>query len=289
LWRLPAEASIDLMADRGRPFGPPGGKLALAILSRDLLGLDYDPDASFRREGQAILERSPLLGPDTDHGLYALAPAFHYTEITFKLSSDRPPLAAIDEGEDNSGKRLRRREFSDLKTLVEQRISSRTLVTTGLLGNYDPEIGRVSLFSEAIDECAAKLALRARHVASVTLIHETVHALMHLGRDLDRRIWAEFSLPRADKPLFEPSAFHESVAQYFTHVHIQRLRDPALQNAFEAMTDRQHPAYRSWRSLRKLPLEDVRSWFLSVRRGTGGAPFMARELGSMYGESHGDS
>lgn len=286
LWRLPAEASMELMRDRGRTFGPPAGKSALAILARELLALDYDPDASFRREGQAILERSSPASADLDSGLYALSPAFRCTEITFKLSSDRPPLAAtrVDDGENDAGGRRTRQKFSDLKSLVEERISSRNLVTTGLLGNYDAEIGRVTLYAEAIDECATKLALRSRHVGSVTLIHETVHALMHLGRDLDKRMWPEFNLPRADNPLFEPSAFHEALAQYFTYTHILRLRDPALQNAFEAMADRQHCAYRAWRQLHRLPLEDVRSWFLSIRRGTGSASFIGLYLKTILAE-----
>jgi hypothetical protein len=99
------------------------------------------------------------------------------------------------------------------------------------------------------------------------LIHETLHALMHLGRDLDGRMWTEFALPDASSPLFEPSWFHETLTQYFTYQHILRLRDPALLHAFETMSDKSMPQYRAWERIRNLPIEDARSWLMSVRRG----------------------
>jgi len=136
----------------------------------------------------------------------------------------------------------------------------------------------VILFSTAISHCAEKLALKARHVGSVTLIHETLHALMHLGRDLDGRMWPEFALPAADNPLFEPSWFHETLTQYFTYQHIVRLRDPALLQAFEAMSAKQSAPYRAWRRLRNLPIEDARNWFMSVRRGVGMAALSSQVL-----------
>lgn len=257
LWRLPPEAATAVMKGHGRPFGPPPGVVALRVLARDLLGLLYDPDATFRKEGQRILDRfgrEPDF--DQDRGLYDLAPAFRRREISFEMSSDLPPLAA---------------NGADVASLVSRLIAEHRLVTTGLLGNYEPAHGKVVLYRTAISECAGKLALRARHVGSVTLIHETIHALTHLGRDLDGRMWTEFTLPPADDPLFEPSRLHEALAQYFTYQQIVRLDDPALLQAFEAMSARQAPACRVWRRLQGLPLEEVRSWLMSLRRGTGPA------------------
>lgn len=257
LWRLPPKAAIEVMKSYGGLFGPPRGAVALQALARDLLGLRYDPDATFRTEGQRILDRSGREpGVDQDRRLYDLIPAFKRTEISFEMSSDLPPLAA---------------HGADVASLVSRLIAKRRLVTTGLLGNYEPAHGKVVLYETAISECAGKLALRARHVGSVTLIHEAIHALIHLGRDLDGRMWTEFSLPPADDPLFEPSRLHEALAQYFTYQQIVRLDDPALLQAFEAMSARQAPAYRAWRRLQGLPLEEVRSWLMSLRRGTGPA------------------
>ncbi len=267
LWRLPPEASIELMHGyRGQSlYGPPAGLVAVAQLARDMLGLRYDPDASFRVEGQRILDRAgPDSGTDRHSGLYALTSAFKHTEITFEISSELSPRASVaTEG---------------VTSIVSASIGTRSLVTTGLLGDYQPDLGRVILYSASISECAEKLALRARHVGSVTLIHETLHALMHLGRDLDGRMWTEFALPAANSPLFEPSWFHETLAQYFTYQHIVRLRDPALLHAFEVISEKQAPAYRTWRKIQHLPIEDARSWLMSVRRGTGSASPIAHML-----------
>jgi len=90
------------------------------------------------------------------------------------------------------------------------------------------------------------------------------------------------ALPDASSPLFEPSWFHETLTQYFTYQHILKLRDPALLHAFEAMSAKQAPPYRAWQRLRDLPIEDARSWFMSVRRGVVAAPLSVQMLlGSM--------
>ncbi len=269
LWRLPPEASVEIIrqSHRGKGLhGRPSGLLAIALLARDILGLQYDPDATFRVEAQRILDRSKLdSDADQDQGLYKLASAFQHTEISFEISSELPPLAACVVCDDDKMRHKR----ADIASLLSERIAARSLVTTGLLGDYQSTIGRVVLYSNAISQCADKLSLRARHVGSVTLIHETIHAITHLGRDLDRRMWTEFALPAANSPLFEPSSFHETLAQYFTYQQIARLADPSLMHAFETMSAKQAPAYRAWRHLRHLPIEDARSWLMSVRRGVG--------------------
>ncbi|HSG40870.1 MAG TPA: M28 family peptidase, partial [Thermoanaerobaculia bacterium] len=96
------------------------------------------------------------------------------------------------------------------------------------------------------------------------MIHETIHALTHLGRALDGRMWQDFSLPSARSLLFEPSWLHETLAQYFTPQQILRLRDLELLHAFETLSGRQAPAYRTWRRLSNLPAEEMRSWFMSI-------------------------
>lgn len=272
LWRLPPEASIEVIREGSRRrglHGRPSGLLAIGLLARDILGLRYDPDATFRIEGQRILDRSGWSSEShDDRALYpGLSEAFKHTEISFEISSDLPPLAATRTTDEEQNEETQKP--SDLRRLVSERIADRLLVTTGFLGDYLPHVGRVVLYSSAITRCAEKLSLQARHVGSVTLIHETLHALMHLGRDLDGRMWPEFALPRADSPLFEPSWFHETLTQYFTYQHILRLRDPALQHAFEAMSARSAAPYRAWERLRNLPIEDARNWLMSVRRGVG--------------------
>jgi len=268
LWRLPADASIEILRESSHhrmPDGRPPGLMALAFLAREILGLHYDPDATFRIEGQRILDRSRRKSEtDHDRDLYRLIPAFERAEVSFEASSEVPPLAANETNDDENA-----RNPADIYRLVSDRIADRSLVTTGLLGNYEPEKGRVVLYNGPIGDCAREMHLQPRHVGSVTLIHETLHALMHLGRDLDGRMWPEFALPDASSPLFEPSWFHETLTQYFTYQHILRLRDPALQHAFETMSAKSAAPYRAWERLRNLPIEDARNWLMSVRRGVG--------------------
>ena len=275
VWRLPPEASIDVIREhchRRGLHGRPSGLLAIGLLARDVLGLRYDPDATFRAEGQRILQHSDLhcemdFEPDHDRGLHDLAAAFKHTEISFEFSTDLPDLVTKREfGKD------RMRAGLDVEGVVSDRIARRNLVTTGLLGDYQPRTGSVFLYTTVIAQCADKLALQARHVGSVTLIHETLHALMHLGRDLDGRMWSEFALPATDSPLFEPSWLHETLTQYFTYQHLVRLGDPALMHAFKTISDKQSTPYRGWRRLENLPMEDARNWLMSVRRGIAGIP-----------------
>lgn len=269
VWRLPPAASMDVLRERGRRhFGPPSGLLVLGALARKLLGLYYDPDATFRVEGQRVLNRASVdADVDEDRGLYGLTGMFRHTEITFELTDDLPPLAMRGSEEEHP----KRGPRMGLPRVVSDRLASRSLIITGLLGNYQSSAGNVILYNEAIELTADKLALRPRHVGSVTLIHETIHALTHLGRDLDGRMWRDFHLLDAGEPLFEPSLFHEALAQYFTHRHLVELRDAALLHTFEAMSARSTSVYRTWERLRHVAAEDVRSWFLSIRRGAGAA------------------
>lgn len=285
LWRLPPEASVEILKEggrRGMKFDGPNSFSAVGQLAQNLLGLRYDPDATFRLEGQRILNRPGRFPEnDDDQGLYSLISRFRHTEITFQMSTDLPPLAMC---ETEPGEKKRKQ--IDLEALVSDRIASRTLITTGLLGDYQARVGKVVLYEESIAYCAEKLALRARHVGSVTLIHETIHALSHLGRDLDGRMWPEFALVAADDPLFEPSQFHEAMTQYFTFHHIVKLQDTDLLHAFQAMSNRQTPEYRAWQRFQSMPMEDARSWFMSVRRGIGtSAPWAHVMLGATRDEN----
>lgn len=276
IWRLPPAAAVDMLRHGGhRLHGPPSGLLVLGALASKLLGLYYDPDATFRVEGQRMLESAGVdADVDEDRGLYGLADIFRHTEITFELTDDVPPLAMPRREEEHARRGVR----MGLVRMLSDRAASRSLVITGLLGDYHSTSGKVVLYNKAIELCADKLGLRPRHVGSVTLIHETVHALTHVGRDLDGHMWRDFHLPAAEDPLFEPSPFHEAIAQYFTHRHLLDLHDPALLHAFETISARSTSVYRAWERLRHVAAEDVRSWFMSIRRGVAAAPALAVQV-----------
>jgi hypothetical protein len=300
VWRLPAEASVRALQETGKRAPDrehPSGLLAIDLLARSLLGLRYDPDQSFRLATRDLVNRVARDDLERDRVLLErLTGGFEFREITFEISSALPPVAQgirarqPDEGSASSSALTTLQhpysqqtaywqpaDLSDLKGLISEQIGSDGLVTTGLLGNYEPGTGRVTLYSNAISLCAERLGLKPRHVGSVTLIHETLHALAHVGTDLDGRMWPEFALPDPRSSLFEPSPFHEATTQYFTYRHLLSLEDPDLLHAFEAMSGKQAPPYRAWRRLQNIPTEDVRNWFMSVRRGTGSpaAPWQA--------------
>ncbi len=261
-WRLPAEAFIDVMMWSRGGRGPDRQRAALDLLAREYLGLTYAPDELFRVEGQRILSRNP---EQVVRGglIYSLIPLFRRFEISFDWSSAPPPVLRAKpelEGESLGG---------ELEHFITKRVRDQDLVTTGLLGDYESATGRVVLYKNAIEQVAHRLSLRARYVGSTTLLHETIHALTHLGRDLDGRLWDEFTLPSTSAIPFEPSRLHETLAQYFTYKVISSLQDQALLQAFERLSDHQHPSYRTWRRLKDVPIEQMRQWLMNVRRGTG--------------------
>jgi len=258
VWRFPPEITCRVLNEINPIAHDSRARRVLKEVARNILGLQYDPDAAFRRDASRILG---LDDPgDTIHGLSLL---FRHTEISYDITSDTPPI--LSSGFNSANKKPPKQISSLMKTLIE----SRSLIITGLLGDYQFRHGRVVLHREAISHCASLLALRERYVGSVTLIHQSLHALSHLGRDLDGAMWSEYALPVANSPLFEPSWFHEALTQYFTYRHILWLQDRELLHAFEIMSEKMTPPYRTWRRLRGMRIEDARQWLVSLRRGVG--------------------
>jgi hypothetical protein len=252
------------------PRSPPLHRIALRALAEEFLGLKYDPEVTFPREGEAVLAHF-LKRDEHDHDIYRIVNALQALEVTFERRSGEPPIALQAGSLGNPGDRSE----DGLAELTQRLIRNRFVVTTGFLGNYEPEHARVVLFDAAIEAAATRLAISRRSLATITLLHETIHALTHVGRDLDRRMWSEFALPPAASPLFEPSRFHAAIAQYFAYRFLLHLGDRALLDGFETLTDNQPPAYQEWRRMKDIPIEEVRGWLLRVRRGVAGASFRA--------------
>jgi hypothetical protein len=269
-WRLPVEASMAVARMRGMDgaHGPPLHRAPLRALSEEFLGLRYEPDVAFRRGSEAALSRMPQShDPERRHDIGQVASAFRLFEITFEQRASNPPIGSVPYSLD--GKVVL--SETSITELIQHLIQNRFVVTTGLLGNYEPEQGRVVIFDAAIKAVASKLGIPYRSLATITLLHETIHALTHVGRDLDGRMWPEFALPSAASPLFEPSAFHSAIAQYFSYQFLLHLRDRKLLDAFEKLTDHQPTSYQRWRQMKYIPIEEMRSWLVSVRRGMAGA------------------
>lgn len=241
-WRVPPRAFIDLSQDHR--MGPPPAFYALRRLAR-FMGLDYDPDAVFRREAPK------LVGDDAD--IYPLAEAFRARELQFEWSTDPIPLPPPPEGFTPASK-----------------LRPRPPGYHGHLGSYTPATGRIVLAAPTIDSVAQSIGRAPRHIGSVTLLHLSVLGLLHNGIDLDGQRWESFSTG-------DPSPWTGGVppviivlAQLFVHRFLVELDDDHLLDAFEALTDSQPPEYGVWRAMTHVSLEAGRAWMISIRRGTGG-------------------
>ena len=285
-WRLSIEAKLEywgLLRDRVSTGG-------IEMLASDLMGLSFNPDHDFRMAAQR------LLGPlderdDAEPGPCRFTDLFQQRELKLELSDDAPPelvrrtaLRQRLEGERFSHEEdpwyaaegVARRAMEDdrsLSTLLRVPSGQPSVPTSNLLALYDPSSARVILYRKVIDGCARVLSMDRRALANVVFLHETVHALCHLGRDLDGRRWEEFALPSSLDPEFRPSALHETFAQFFTHRLLTRLDDEALLGAFERLSEHQPPEYQTWRKMVNVPAEQVRKLLLRARAGLDDTPW----------------
>ncbi len=281
-WRLSVEAKVEFWRD---PVFYPAG---VELLARDLMGLSFDPDRDFRQEV------SSLLGPAEGDGFraYRFSDLFQERQLKFEISDDPPPelirraalrLRLEDSYCENKDPWLAaageaKRALEDDRALlallgIGGRDGKISVPTTNLLALYEPNSARVTLYRKLIDECARLLGVDRRALANVVFLHETIHALSHLGRDLDGRRWEEFALPSSLDPAFRPSALHETLAQFFAHRLLTRLGDSAMLEAFERLSDHQPPEYQNWRKMQDAPIESVRKILLRARAGLDDTPW----------------
>lgn len=279
-WRLSVEAKLELWRPGRRLFSTAG----IEMLARDLMGLSFDQNRDFRQEVRR------LLGPvderdDSNRGAYRFTDLFRERELKFELSDEASPelvrRAALrqrleDPREGREGGPWSAAEREAQHALNDDRALSALLrgpdgvfsiPTTNLLALYKPGSARVTLYRKLIDACARLLGLDRRALANVVFLHEMVHALSHLARDLDGRQWDEFALPSSRNPAFRPSALHETLAQFFAHRLLTRLDDPALLQAFERLGEHQPPEYQVWRRMLDAPAESVRKILMRARAG----------------------
>jgi len=282
-WRLSVDAKVEFW----RHHGPMGGgpcTAGLEMLARDVMGLSFDPNRDFRQEIRRLVGLS-------DDSAYRFTDLFRERELKFELS-DGPPQELIrrialqqrlEERKERhnedpwwSAEREAQQTLGDdraLSALLRVPGGFLSIPTTNLLAVYDPETARLTLYSKLIDACARLLAIDRRALANVVFLHETVHALCHIGRDLDGRRWEEFALPSSRDPSFRPSALHEAFAQFFTHRLLTRLDEPALLGAFERLSEHQPPEYQAWRKMRDVSAESVRKLLLRARAGLDDTPW----------------
>lgn len=284
-WRLSLEAKLRYWKDRWHG----GTNAGIELLGQELMGLSFDQDREFRT---AV---GSLLGPfdeddESNRGAYRFSGLFQARELEIELSDDTPPelirRAALQEqisgvSENQEKQPWRRAESEARNALRNDRALSAllrvpgeqlSLPTTNLLARYDPEIARLKVYGKVIDGCARLLNLDRRLLANVAFLHEMVHVLCHLGKDLDGRRWEGFGLPTSRDPIFRPSPVHETLAQFFSHRLLTKLGDRGLLRVFEDLSDHQPPEYQAWRKMINMPIEQVRAMLLRARTGLGDFP-----------------
>ena len=286
-WRLSVQAKIELWSSRGHRRGRGGHPSAgLNLLVRDLMGLSLDQDREFRREVRQ-LTGSVAEGDEGEIGAYRFTSLFNERELTFELSDEastelirRVALDDLSSSPENSSRDSEsvwnRAEHISKKALQDDRMLARLLrgagnqfriVTTNLLGAYDPNTCRVTLYTKVIDAAARLLGLETRALANVVFLHETIHAICHIGRDLDDRMWDDFGLPSSRSINFRPSLMHATLAQYFSFRLIERLGDSTLMSTFERLTENETSEYQGWGGIRNVSVEEVRRILLRARAG----------------------
>lgn len=285
-WRLSVAAKMRY-AEWSRHSG--ASDTGLDLLAGELLGLRLDQDQDLRDDLARLLDGARAGGDELNEIGYAMAAQFRDTELSFGVSTDAPPelvrrvllrdlnRAGEIDVEERSHLGWARAETlatgllddpQELSSLLHDHNGRRAVVTTNLLGIYDPASRHVTLFRRLIDWAATALDIPPRELENIVFIHECVHAVCHLGRDLDGRGWPEFALPSSQDLDFRPSKLHEELAQYFTFRLIERLEDEALMRAFEHLSDHQVPEYQSWRQLRDIPVEYMRAQLMRARTGS---------------------
>lgn len=270
-WRLSAEAKVK---HRGRTC-----IAGIDLLARDIMGLSFNQNRDFRRAlGRLVCSTDD----EQQDGAYRLLTYFSDKELKYQFTDSPPPELirqtalhrALNAPRSESGWKAAEEAAQEaldhdkkLSALLRNRDGHLSIVTTNLLGAYDPETAQITIFNKLVGWCARVLNLDVRALTNIVFMHETVHALSHLGRDLDDQAWPEFALPTSRDLTFRPSALHTRLAQYFCFRLIERLGDTHLMTAFEKLSDHQPAEYRVWREMRDVPIETVRQILIHARTG----------------------
>jgi hypothetical protein len=132
------------------------------------------------------------------------------------------------------------------------------------LGAYFFRQGRIELYAPAIALWSEYCGVPIEDMAIVVLAHELAHAVTHMGRDMDGRVWATNDFVAATTFLVE------GLAQFYTNRVCDRLMDrrPAVRTAFDLLNKNQAPPYQEfqrWTKIGPLVGEAVRQALIDCR------------------------
>ena len=173
-----------------------------------------------------------------------------------------------------------------LPQLRERGVRFKLIEVEGVLGEYNFFERKVTLYPPMIQLAAWDLAqdglglpppVLEDRLSTVTEIHETAHAILHLGRDSDAREWRDVGSASSE--------LHELLAQYYAISLIQRLKDKELEQVFLSLNEKQSERYRLWTHVKDTSLEAMRQFFLAKSRGVfeGDIVHLAKEVVEVIG------
>ena len=111
-----------------------------------------------------------------------------------------------------------------------------------LLGKYSPYSREITLYTELIWKVARKMNVAYHALYELVLVHETAHAVTHLGKDADGKIWKDFD----SAGVFDQEYF----AQIYSHLLFRAAQSgDKLQGYGQVLTGEDLP----W----KMPLYEI--------------------------------
>gem|GEM_PF-4914618 len=135
-----------------------------------------------------------------------------------------------------------------------------------LLGEYIPEKRKIVLYRDQIRRVAEKIARiqkaepeeMERKLRRIVELHETAHAVIHLGRDADGKEFPPDQYKQIDIKL------EETIVQLLCYFCME---EADLANDFEKLCEFLAPEYRLWEKFRNIQPEDLRLYLIRIRRG----------------------
>src|ERR1051325_4134183 len=118
-----------------------------------------------------------------------------------------------------------------------------------------------------LDALGSLLGLQPRNLKIIVLMQPSAWALAHQAHDCDGQPGFGFAVASAASPFQKESPAHIALSQYFVFRLIERLGDISLLGAFEKLSEKQPEPYRRWRSMRRIPVEQMRAVLLRARSG----------------------
>jgi hypothetical protein len=272
-WRYSTSARIEYLRQHHRGFSPYPEWTGQEFFMERIMGLRYNMDEDFREEfirNHDIYRRKSR--PD-EYEPRPLQELWIDLELRYEVVEDCPPelvrriavrWAEWENSRSGSVRwaeaRNRAREVFENPGKLHKYVSAqrKDYVIDNLLGAYIPSSRRVLLYGGLIAQAAVDLDIDEDALMTIVYIHESAHAFVHLGRDLDRRMWQGFGLPDSSSVADQVSRPHEAIAQYYSFKLLVWLEDQRLLGAFSKLEACSDPIYRAWRETEHLTLEEMR-------------------------------